>query len=60
MTQCSHAVLTWNNSNYVLQSAPAVTGPWTTINGSTIGYHYTITGKQAGAQLSFFRGSDEL
>jgi hypothetical protein len=44
------AVLTWNNSNYVLQNAPVVTGPYTTINGSTTGYHYTVIGTQ-----QFFR-----
>ena len=39
-------VLKWTNSNYSLQSAPVVTGPYTTISGATSPYNYTVTGKQ--------------
>lgn len=46
----NQAVLTWSNVSYVLQSAPVVTGPYTTIAGSTSPYHYNLTGAQ-----QFFR-----
>lgn len=39
-------VLKWTNPNYALQSASTVTGPYTTIAGSTSPYNFTITGKQ--------------
>lgn len=48
----NQAVLTWSNSSYLLQSAPAVNGPYTTIAGSTTGYHYTLTGTQEYFRLS--------
>ena len=42
----NQVVLSWNAPSYSLQSAPVVTGPYTTISGSTSPYHFTITGTQ--------------
>jgi hypothetical protein len=42
----SQVVLSWTDATYSLQSAPVVTGPYTTISGATSPYHYTITGTQ--------------
>jgi hypothetical protein len=39
-------VMTWTNPNYSLQSAPAVTGPYSTISSSASPYRYNITGTQ--------------
>ncbi|HUA65133.1 MAG TPA: hypothetical protein VME24_04750 [Alphaproteobacteria bacterium] len=40
----NQVVLTWADSTYSLQSAPAVTGPYTTVSGATSPYSYAITG----------------
>ncbi len=42
----NQAVLTWTDATYSLQSAPAVTGPYTIISNATSPYAYTITGAQ--------------
>lgn len=42
----NQVVLTWNAPTYNLQSAPVLTGPYTTIVGASSGYHFTITGTQ--------------
>ena len=39
-------VLTWSAPGFVLQSAPTVTGPYTTINGAASGYSTATTGTQ--------------
>jgi hypothetical protein len=41
-----NVVLTWNNAAYSLQGAPVVTGPYTTIAGSSSPWPVSITGSQ--------------
>ncbi len=41
-----NAVLTWGAPGFVLQSAPVVTGPYTTINGAVSGYSTPATATQ--------------
>ena len=48
----NQAILTWSSSGYLLQSAPVVNGPYTTIASSTSPYHYTLTGTQQYFRLS--------
>jgi uncharacterized repeat protein (TIGR03803 family) len=46
----SAVILTWSNPAFVLQSAPALTGPFTNVAGATSPYTYPVTGPQ-----TFFR-----
>jgi len=43
-------ILTWSNPAFLLQSAPALTGPFTNVTGANSPYTYPATGSQA-----FFR-----
>ena len=42
----TNVVLSWTDPTYSLQSAPVLTGPYTTISSSTSPYTNSITGKQ--------------
>ena len=41
----SSVTITWTDSSAVLQSAPTLSGPWTTITGATSPYKTSTTGK---------------